>query len=70
MMFSLLRVPQNESLYRGYCPTKAKTITTDTYCNCKEGHVEECGKGLDYQACEEIEKRKKGKSKKKRGNDL
>jgi hypothetical protein len=32
--------------------------------------VEECGKGLDYQACEEIEKRKKGKSKKKRGIDL
>ena len=31
-----------------------------------EGHTKECGKGFDFQACDEIEKRK-GSSKKKRG---
>lgn len=37
------------------------------YCNCIEGEVAACQEGLDFMACEEIEKRK-GKSKNKKGN--
>lgn len=38
----------------------------EVYCNCMEGEVAACQEGLDFMACEEIEKRK-GKSKYKKG---
>lgn len=63
----LCRVAKEESLYRGYCPGGDTREAAEVYCNCMEGEVAACQEGLDFMACEEIEKRK-GKSKYKKGN--
>lgn len=62
----LCRVTKEESLYRGYCPGGDTREAAEVYCNCMEGEVVACQEGLDFMACEEIEKRK-GKSKYKKG---
>ena len=62
------RVSRDESLYRGYCPAGDVRPSAEVYCNCMEGEDPTCQEGLDFMACEEIEKRK-GKSKKKKGRE-
>ncbi|XP_033756295.1 uncharacterized protein LOC117339040 [Pecten maximus] len=64
------RVPPNESLYRGYCPTAASDQLTSTYCDCSTGQSGQCGTNLDLMECDEIKSRKKKYKLKKGRKDI
>ncbi|XP_062619832.1 von Willebrand factor D and EGF domain-containing protein-like, partial [Saccostrea cucullata] len=53
------RVPEEDSLYRGYCESSADTSPkVENYCDCLAGKTAACQEGMDKMTCVEIQKRK------------